>query len=230
MYRQAGVAVQDEGVLLSNSELQKREAIIEYCRALNSSGLNQGTSGNISIRHGEGMLISPTSRPYDDMTAEDISFVEMDGTAHGPWPPSSEWRFHRDILASRENVNAIVHGHPNYCTTLAIMGLEIPAIHYMVAVFGGANIRCAPYRIYGSEELSKAAILALEDRYGCLLAHHGMIALGSDIRQAFWRAGELEALARQYHGCLAIGKPPLLSDGQIRQVADKMAGYGLSDP
>jgi L-fuculose-phosphate aldolase len=211
------------------SELDKRNAIIEHCRKMNSSGLNQGTSGNVSIRHGDGMLISPASRPYDTMTPDDIVFVAFNGAVEGRWNPSSEWRFHHDILIARPEAEAVIHAHPNYCTVLAIHSKEIPAIHYMLAVFGGPNIRVAPYAIYGSQELSDFAVAALQDRTACLLAHHGMIAIGSSIEQAFWMANELETLARQYHGALQIGEPPLLSDQQIQDVIDKIAGYGLSD-
>ncbi|WP_171103303.1 class II aldolase/adducin family protein [Ruegeria sp. HKCCD7255] len=206
--------------------MSKRKAIIAHCRALNSSGLNQGTSGNISIRHQDGMLISPTSRPYDSLQPEDIAFVDQNGKATGKFAPSSEWHFHLDILLQRPDVNAVVHAHPTYCTTLAIMGKEIPPIHYMIAAFGGATIRCAPYEIYGTAALSKVAVAALEGRKGCLLAHHGMITVGQSIEQAFWLAGELEALARQYHGCLVLGEPPLLSDEQIEEVLEKISGYG----
>lgn len=213
---------------MSDGERDKRQAIVEHCKALNRSGLNQGTSGNISIRHDEGMLISPTSRSYDTLTPEDIVFVDSEGASTGPFAPSSEWRFHKDILQNRGDVNAVVHAHPTYCTTLAIMGHSIPPIHYMLAVFGGPTIRCAPYEIYGSPQLSDVAVKALEGRKACLLAHHGMIAVGSSIEQAFWLAGELEALARQYHGCLQLGEPPLLTDQQIQDVIAKNNGYGLT--
>lgn len=216
-------------VQLDSEELEKRNAIIAHCLKMNHSGLNQGTSGNISIRHRDGLLISPTSRPYESLTTEDIVYLDMDGTPDGRWEPSSEWRFHRDILRDRPGSNAVVHAHPVYCTTLAIMEREIPPIHYMLAVFGGPNIRCAPYAIYGSEELSRLAIEAMRDRNACLLAHHGMIAAGSSIDQAFWLAVELETLARQYYGCLQLGQPPLLSERQIQDVIDKNNGYGLSD-
>ena len=211
------------------TELDKRKAIVAHCLKMNSTGLNQGTSGNISIRHGDGMLISPTSRPYEKLTPDCIAYVAMDGTASGPFAPSSEWRFHRDILAQRPDANAVVHAHPTYCTILAIHGKEIPPIHYMIAVFGGPNIRVAPYAIYGSQALSDHALKALEDRHACLLDHHGSIAIGSSIEQAFWRAEELETLARQYHGALLLGEPPLLSEQQITDVINKIAGYGLSD-
>ena len=207
----------------------KRQAIIDHCLKLNSSGLNQGTSGNVSIRHGDGMLISPTSTPYTDLTPDKIAFVDSDGRAEGPIAPSSEWRFHRDILAQRPDVNAIVHAHPTYCTILAIHGREIPPIHYMIAIFGGPSIRVAPYAIFGSQALSDHAIKALEDRQACLLDHHGSIALGTSIAQAFWRAEELENLARQYHGALLLGDPPLLTEQQVQDVMDKIAGYGLTE-
>ena len=211
------------------TEFEKRSSIIEHCRKMNSTGLNQGTSGNISIRHGDGMLISPASRPYETMTPEDIVYVAIGGEATGRWNPSSEWRFHHDILVARPEVGSVVHAHPNYCTVLSILSREIPAIHYMLAVFGGPNIRVAPYAIYGSQELSNFAVAALKGRMACLLAHHGMIAVGSSVEQAFWMANELETLARQYHGTLQIGEPPLLTDRQIQDVIDKIAGYGLSD-
>ena len=210
--------------------LSKRHAIIDHCRKMNSSGLNQGTSGNISIRHDNGLLISPSGRPYDGLTPDDIVFLDMDGTAHGRWAPSSEWRFHRDILQNRPDANAVVHAHPTFCTALAIMGRDIPPIHYMIAVFGGSDIRCAPYAIFGSAELSKVALQAMKDRKACLLAHQGMITAGSSIEQAFWLAEELETLARQYHACLQLGEPPLLSDEQIQKVLAKISGYGLIDP
>lgn len=215
--------------MATGEEHDKRQAIIEYCLKLNSSGLNQGTSGNVSIRHGDGLLISPTSTPYGDLTPEKIAYVHLDGRAEGPIAPSSEWRFHRDILAARPDVGAIVHAHPTYCTILAIHGREIPAIHYMIAIFGGPDIRVAPYAIFGSQALSDHAVRALEGRHACLLDHHGSIALGASIEQAFWRAEELETLARQYHGALLLGEPPLLSDQQIEDVMNKIAGYGLTE-
>lgn len=208
------------------SEIEKRRLIIGHCLEMNRSGLNQGTSGNISIRHGDGLLITPTSMPYDAMTPADIVYLAMDGTAQGPHKPSSEWRFHRDIMAARPDVNGIVHAHPTYCTILSIMNLEIPPIHYMIALAGGPNIRVAPYAIFGSEELSRNAVRALEGRDACLLEHHGLIAVGKTLPRAMWMAIEVETLARQYHGCLAIGTPRLLTEDQIRDVADKVAGYG----
>jgi L-fuculose-phosphate aldolase len=208
---------------------KKRQAIIDACRRMNALGINQGTSGNISVRHGDGLLITPTSVPYEAMTPEQIVFMGMNGAFADGARPSSEWRFHLDILRARPEVDAVVHAHPTYCTILAIMGLEIPPIHYMIAAAGGSNIRCAPYATYGTPELSAYAVTALESRFACLLAHHGMIAVGPSLAKALWLAVEVETLARQYHGCLQMGKPPLLSLDEIERVRLKMAGYGLND-
>lgn len=208
------------------SEMQKRKSIINHCLLMNCLGVNQGTSGNISIRHEDGLLITPTSIAYDALEPEDIVYLRADGTPVGPRPPSSEWRFHRDILRERRDANAVVHAHPTFCTILAIMERGIPPIHYMIAAAGGPDIRCAPYAIFGSAELSALAVHALKDRRACLLAHHGMIAVGSSLEKAMWLAVELETLAKQYHGALQLGEPPLLSEQQIADVAAKMAGYG----
>lgn len=196
---------------------------------MNALGINQGTSGNISVRHGDGLLITPTSVPYEAMMPEQIVFMDMNGGFAEGQRPSSEWRFHLDILRARPELEAIVHAHPAYCTILAIMGLEIPPIHYMIAAAGGPSIRCAPYATYGTAELSAHAVTALEGRFACLLAHHGMIAAGPSLARAMWLAVEVETLARQYHGCLQIGKPPLLSRDEIERVRVKMAGYGHAD-
>ena len=214
---------------MTASELEKRQAIIDACRRMNASGINQGTSGNISLRHGDGLLITPTSVPYDVMTPEQIVFMAMDGSFAPGRKPSSEWRFHLDILKSRGEVNAVVHAHPPYATILAIMGLEIPPVHYMIAAAGGDTIRCAPYATFGTAELSDHAVRALEGRLACLLDHHGMITIGKTLDKAMWLAVEVETLARQYHGCLQIGKPPLLSGAEIERVRQRMAGYGMSE-
>ena len=205
---------------------EKRQSIIDACLRMSQLGINQGTSGNISLRHDQEMLITPTSVPYETMQPEQIVFMGLDGSFDSRQRPSSEWRFHLDILKARSEVNAVVHAHPPYATTLAIMGLEIPPIHYMIAVAGGDTIRCAPYATYGTEQLSQHAVSALEDRFACLLAHHGMIAIGPSLSKAMWLAVEVETLARQYHGCLQIGTPPLLSKAEIKKVLGKIAGYG----
>ena len=213
----------------ASRDREKRQSIIDACLSMNAAGINQGTSGNISLRHGDGMLITPTSTPYEAMKPDQIVYMHLDGNHDPAQRPSSEWRFHRDILKARPEVNAIVHAHPPYSTMLAIMGMEIPPVHYMVAVAGGDTIRCAPYATFGTQELSEHAVRALEGRLACLLAHHGMIAAGSSLDKAMWLAVEVETLARQYHGCLQIGTPPLLSKEEIEKVRLRMAGYGHAE-
>ena len=213
----------------TTKDREKRQSIIDACLRMNVLGINQGTSGNISLRHGDGMLITPTSTPYEAMKPEQIVYMHLDGNHDPAQRPSSEWRFHRDILKARSDVQAIVHAHPPYSTMLAIMGMEIPPVHYMVAVAGGDTIRCAPYATFGTQELSEHAVRALEGRMACLLAHHGMIAVGPSLPKAMWLAVEVETLARQYHGCLQIGTPPLLSKEEIEKVRLRMAGYGHAE-
>jgi L-fuculose-phosphate aldolase len=213
----------------STNDRAKRQSIIDACRDMNRLGINQGTSGNISLRQGDGMLITPTSVPYDAMQVDQIVFMKLDSAPGAGQRPSSEWRFHRDILNARAEVSAVVHAHSPFATILAIMGREIPAVHYMIACAGGDTIRCAPYATFGTEELSRHAVAALEDRSACLLAHHGMIAIGASLAKAMWLAVEVETLARQYHGCLQIGTPPVLSKAEIENVRARMANYGIGD-
>ncbi|MBV9784240.1 MAG: class II aldolase/adducin family protein [Acidisphaera sp.] len=211
-------------------EAQARRALVEACRSLLALGLSQGTSGNISLRHGDTMLISPSATPYETMQPEQVAAMPIEGDYgawSGPLCPSTEWRFHLDILRSRPEVGAVVHGHPSFCTTLAIARREIPACHYMIAAFGGGDVRCAPYAPFGSAELSAHALRALEGRNACLLANHGMIVCGSSLARAMWLAVELEALARQYCQSLAIGGPVLLSGEEITEALARFEGYGV---
>ena len=161
------------------------------------------------------------------MKPDDIVEMNLNGAVVGEGLPSTEWRFHLDIYRARADVRAIVHAHPIYCTTLAIMEREIPAIHYMVAAAGGDTIRCAPYATFGTQELSELAVKALTDRKACLLAHHGVIVVGDDLERTMWLTVEVENLARQYVNCLQIGEPPLLSSEEVANVATRIANYGL---
>ena len=188
-------------------------------------GINQGTSGNVSARAGDGFLITPTALPYAETEPADLVFVGPDGTARGSRRPSSEWRFHRDIYAARPDDGAVVHTHAVYATTLACLRMPIPRFHYMVAVAGGDDIRCAPYATYGTQELSDYAIAALADRKACLLANHGMIACGADLDAALALAVEVEMLARQYWQVLQVGKPKLLTRKQMAKVLEKFNDY-----
>ncbi|WP_370140762.1 MULTISPECIES: class II aldolase/adducin family protein [unclassified Bradyrhizobium] len=214
-----------------DTELELRQAIIDACREMAAQGINQGTSGNISVRTDDGILLTPSALPYDRMKPEDIVAMKWDGswTASAGNVPSTEWRFHLDILRSKQEVGAVVHAHPIFCTIIAIMNRSIPAIHYMIAAAGGNDIPCAPYAQYGTAELSQAALNALRYRRACLLAHHGLIAVGSNLRKAMWLAVEVEVLAKQYHGCLQLGSPPLLPDEEIDSILRRWGQYGLRD-
>jgi len=213
-------------------ETKLRQAIVEQCRWMNASGLNQGTSGNISARLGDRMLITPSAVPYDKMTAAMIASMPLEGEYgawEGPKKPSSEWRFHLDLMRARPEIGAIVHTHATYATTLAIARKPVPAVHYMIAAFGGSDIRVADYATFGTPELSENVLKAMEGRKGCLMANHGMLTAGDDLDRAMWLAVELETLARQYVTALQVGGPVILSDAEIAETAARFAGYGLAE-
>ncbi|SOE95831.1 L-fuculose-phosphate aldolase [Burkholderia sp. D7] len=208
-----------------------RQEVIETALEMERLGINQGTSGNISARWRDGLLITPSGVPYTELQTQDIVWLPLDvsddAAVFEQSRPSTEWRFHRDILCSRPEINAVVHTHSNAATALAIHGRDVPAHHYMVAVAGGNSIRCAPYATFGSQALSVHAINALKDRTACLLAHHGVIAIGHDLARALWLANEVEVLAQQYLLACQLGTPPVLSDAAINEVIEKFKGYGL---
>ena len=207
-----------------------RRELVDTCREMNASGINQGTSGNVSVRVENGFLITPTSLPYDRMSPDDLIRMAFDGTFDGPRRPSSEWRFHRDILAARPDVNVVLHCHSVYATSIAVHHRTIPSFHYMVGVAGGATIRCAPYATFGTQALSDAAIAALVDRKACLLGQHGQISLGVTLAAALWLAIEVETVARMYVQALAMGEPPVLDDAEMDRVLEQMRrmSYGLA--
>ncbi len=212
------------------SDAELRAAVIGGCRALTDLGLTYGTSGNVSVRRDSATLfVSPTGMPYDTLQPDDVPLVTLDGRWFGRRRPSSEWRFHRDIMAARAEVGAIVHAHSRYATALACTGRSIPAFHYMVAVAGGTDIRCAPYHTFGTQELSDAALAALEGRKACLLAHHGIIAVGRDVAAALKLAGEVESLAAQYCTALALGNVGLIDEAEMSRVIEKFRTYGSQD-
>jgi L-fuculose-phosphate aldolase len=207
-------------------QLRLRRQIIEAARRMNELGLNQGTAGNVSARTPEGFLITPSGLAYEEMRPSDIVAMSFDGSAEGKLPPSTEWRIHRDVLSGRADVNAVIHAHATFATTLSCLRRGIPAFHYMVAVAGGPSIRCAPYATFGTEELSRATLAALEDRTACLLANHGLIAVGETLDQALSLAVEVETLAEQYWRALQIGEPAILSDAEMDVVIEKFRTYG----
>jgi L-fuculose-phosphate aldolase len=211
-------------------DLHFREGVVAACRDLARSGLTHGTSGNVSVRRDESsFFISPTGVAYETLEASDVPLLAFNGHWFGRRRPSSEWRFHRDILKARTDAGAIVHTHSPYATALACTGRGIPAFHYMVAVAGGADVRCAAYHTFGSQELSDAAVAALDGRRACLLANHGVIALGAGLAAALALAAEVENLATQYCAALSIGGVRLLDAAQMRQVLEKFRTYGRPD-
>lgn len=201
-------------------------AVLATARAMNASGINCGTAGNVSARADGGFVITPTGMAYDRCEASDMAFVAMDGTPQGCRRPSSEWRFHRDIYIARAEAGAIIHTHSSFATSLACMGLAIPAFHYMIARFGGADVRCADYATFGTQELSDAVVKALEGRSACLMAHHGMIVFGRDLAEVLAKAVELETLAEQYWRVLQLGEPRLIDEAEMAAVIARFAGYG----
>ena len=212
------------------SEVELRAAIIATAIAMNGAGINRGKSGNVSARLRrdgfDGFLVTPSGLPYARTTPEDIASVTLAGIATGPRPPSSEWRFHRDIYARRDDAHAVVHVHAPFATSLACLGRGIPAFHYMVAVAGGSDVRCAPYATFGTQALSDHALRALEGRRACLLAHHGMIAVGASLDAALALAVEVETLAEMYWRALSIGEPAVLPDDEMAAVVARFTTYG----
>ena len=211
------------------SHRAERTEMVKTCRAMNASGINQGTAGNLSLRVKEGFLITPSSLPYDVMKPEDIVEMDFDGTYVGR-RPSSEWRFHRDILQHRKDIDVVLHCHSVYATTLAVHHKPIPSFHYMTGIAGGTTIRCSRYATFGTQALSDAAIEALEGRLACLLGQHGQISLGKTMDSALWMATEVETLSRLYVQALSIGDPPILPDDEMDRVIAQMKrmSYGFA--
>lgn len=215
-----------------------RAEVIATARGMNASGINVNKAGNVSVRCSRkrkaGFLITPSGVPYDTLTPPDLVFVPLSAPAGDALPdgvagvhkPSSEWRFHFDILRSRREFDAIVHTHSQAATALACHHLGIPAFHYMVAAAGGHDIRCAPYATFGTQELSDHAIEALRGRKACLLAHHGVIACERSLARALALAIEVENLAGMYLRARQIGDPPVLSGTEMARVIEKFATYG----
>jgi len=227
---------------------EQRQALVAQAQRLEPLGLVSGTSGNLSVRvrlggqagghegghEGEqdGMLITPSGRPYATLQPAHIVLVRFTGPGTADWPahqlPSSEWGMHQAVYQARPEAGAVVHGHPTYATVLAIQRREIPPLHYMIAAAGGPSIRCAPYATYGTPELSAHALAALQDRKACLLANHGLLAFEATLDKAMWLAREVETLAQQLVMALQLGGPVLLDEAEIWRVVEKFRGYGLN--
>lgn len=211
-----------------SNELRAR--VIATARSMNTSGINVNKSGNVSVRclrgARPGFLLTPSGVPYERLDPQDIVFVDDAGVPIGRCEPSSEWRFHSAIYAARPEVVAIVHTHSPCATALACQGLSIPAFHYMVAVAGGHDIRCADYATFGTQALADNAVVALRDRKACLLAHHGVIACGRSLDAAFALALEVENLARTYVAVRSLGEPHILDSAEMDRVLERFQTYG----
>ena len=203
--------------------------VAEFARRSVTAGLNQGTSGNVSARSPEGFLITPSGRDMTGLGTADVVPVAMDGAAPEGLKPSSEWRFHRDIYAAFPEAGAIVHAHSPFAVALACLRRDIPPFHYMVAMAGGTDIRCARYATFGTQALSDAVVAALKDRRACLMANHGLVAWGKSLAGALAMALEVEALCGQYLRCLQVGEPVLLSEAEMAEVLEKFRDYGSKD-
>jgi L-fuculose-phosphate aldolase len=217
---------------MTKEETALRKSMIATLRGLNQQGLNQGTSGNVSVRYKDRMLITPSATAYEVMEPEMIASIPIKGSVddwEGPLKPSTEVYFHHAIIKDRPDANAVLHIHPTFGTAMAMCRKPIPAAHYMVAIFGGEDVRCGGYARYGTLELATIAVEAIRDRKACLLANHGVITLGSSVEQALWHAVELEALCRMYAITLSIGGPVILTRDEIEITKAAMKGYGLQD-
>jgi len=222
-----------QGHKMKHSERDLRQGLVTRCRDLEKFGLNQGTAGNLSVRLGDTMLITPSAVPYDLLKPEMIARMPLDrdyGTWTGPLPPSSEWRIHLDILRARPEAGALIHTHSLYATTLSMLRKPIPAAHYMIAAFGGPSIRCTDYAPFGTQELSDLALAGLENRTGVLLGSHGMVVLGSSLDEAMWRAVELETIAKMFYLASSIGTPEILADDEIARIVERFKSYGYQPP
>jgi L-fuculose-phosphate aldolase len=204
-----------------------RAEVLATAQRAHQRGLNAGTSGNVSARIAGGFLVTPSGVPYDDLRPAEIVEVRFDGTVAGAARhPSSEWRLHRDIYSARTDAAAIVHTHSMFATTLSCLRRDLPAVHYMIAVTGANLVRCARYATFGSAELAAHAVAALAGAKACLLANHGLVALGGSLREAFRIAEEVELVAAQYWRALQVGEPQVLDDAEMARVHQRFASYG----
>lgn len=206
-----------------------RQQLLDTSRRLVDLGLNRGTAGNASLRFNDGLLITPSALAVSDMTPDSMVHMDLHGNVIQGGKPSSEWRFHRDILLARPEINAIIHTHSINATTIACLRKDVPAVHYMIAMAGGDSIRCTPYTVFGEQTLSDYALEALHDRKACLLGNHGMIALGGDLADALAVAVEVEFVCEIYWRTLQAGEPKILTTQQMHEVSQKFVDYKKRD-
>lgn len=208
-----------------------REELVATARRMSELGLTPGMSGNVSVRTSTGLLVTPSGMPYGELVPDDAVEMKPDGAMRaGQRTPSTEWQLHRDILGARQDVQAIVHTHSLFCTTISCLRREIPAIHYMVVLAGSDAIPCAEYATFGSAQLALNAVTSLRGGNACLLANHGMVALGSSLPQALRLAAEVETLASQYWHAAQLGTPHVLDREELARVRARFAEYGQARP
>lgn len=213
----------------ADAEAGLRQSLVQALRQLDARGLNRGSTGNLSARWGAGMLITPTGMGADDLQPEDLVWLGHDGQQRGRFKPSSEWHFHQAIYRARPELHAVVHTHATHATALACLRRDLPAFHYMVAVAGGDSVRCAPYRLFGTEALSDVTVQALHGRKACLLATHGLVSAGATLREAMKISIEIESLCQTYLAALAAGDPVLLGPDEMAVVIERFRTYGQPD-
>ena len=212
-----------------------RLEVIKFARKLNTSNLSPLRSGNISIRSEQngkkGFFITPSGIRYDKLKEESIVFLELDEALNkdkiskNGLNPSSEWRFHQDIYINKHDAQAIVHAHSTHATAVSSHRKNIPAFHYMIALAGGDDIKCAEYATFGTKELSENMLKALEKRKACLMSNHGQVAFGKNLEEAFELAQEVENICHQYTIALKLGQPKILSFKEMKKVLDKAKNY-----
>jgi L-ribulose-5-phosphate 4-epimerase len=203
-----------------------KKLLLETARQMNIVGLNSGSAGNVSVRSADGYLITPTGMLYDDCQTDDMVLMSMNGVASGSRKPSSEWRFHQDIYNNRPDIKALVHVHSTFATTIACLGQDIPAFHYMIAAAGGKCIRCTPYHTFGTQELSDVVVAGMKDRKACLMGNHGMLAAGEDLPSALAMAIEVENLCNVYWRTLQVGGGQIIDDVEMDRILEKFKSYG----
>jgi L-fuculose-phosphate aldolase len=212
---------------IPNEEAEIRSRVLHAARAMAQRGLSPNRSGNVSARFADGMLITPSGMAYDELGEDDIVFVDPDGrAAAGSRKPSSEWHFHQAAYRARPDRSGVVHTHSMYATVLACAHKPIPAFHYMVAVAGGIDIPLVPYATFGTQELAANVAVGLARRDACLMANHGLIAIGADVDKALELATEVETLAEQYVKVLGLGPAHVLPEAEMRLVLEKFKSYG----
>jgi L-fuculose-phosphate aldolase len=209
-----------------SGEAKLRKQAVAAVRQLDAIGMNRGSTGNLSLRQGEGMLITPTGMGAADLREQDMVWLGHDDTLRGDWKPSSEWHFHRAVYQARPDLQAIVHTHSTHATALACLRRPLPAFHYMVAVAGGDSVPCVPYSTFGTDALSRSVAQAFSDRQACLMANHGLVAGGASLAEAMKVAQEIESLCEVYLKALAVGEPVILSRKQMAEVIEKFRSYG----